>query len=119
VDDDQANLVAQTLDGLTRFEKNLARNRLRKFYDGQMPLWNKQFAATGDVACGYLLVAYVWGTFAGLVLILATLLFLIRVKSVFLVTTDVLLYTISLSLLSISLIRWRRAIRVGRQFRGQ
>lgn len=116
--EDQANVVVESLDGLTVFEKNLARNRLMKFYDGRMPLWDKQFAKTGDVSCGYLLVAYVWGTFAGPFLVFATTLAIIHNKSGILIATEILLYCVSLLLFSIGWIRWRRAIRVGKQYRG-
>ena len=116
--ENHANDVAQNLVGLTKYEKKLACNRLNKFYDGKMPLWNQQFLKSGEISCGYLLVAYIWGAWAGSFLILATTVAVIPSRSGFLIVTEILFYAVSILLFVAGLVRWRWAIQMGRHYRG-
>jgi len=113
----QANEIANKLTGLTIFEKRIARNRLKKFYDGRLPQWTKQVEKTGPNSLGYVLVAFVWGTFAGVLDIVVCALALVNEKSSSPLAVEIPLFLFSLLLFAISLTRWMQGRRIGKEFK--
>lgn len=115
----QASEIANQLRGLTMIEKGIARNRLTRFYDGRLPQWNKQIRKTGPISMGYVLVAYVWGTFAGVLDIFGCALVFVQHKSISLITMEIVLFSISALLIAFCLTRWIQGLRVGKKFKSQ
>jgi hypothetical protein len=113
----QASEVVNRLHGLTMLEKGVAQTRLTKYYDGGLSRWTKQVEKTGPTSMGYVLIAYFWGTYAGLLDILGCALVFVQHKSTFLVTIEIISFSISLLLIAFCLTRWIQGLRVGKKFR--
>jgi hypothetical protein len=113
----RADEVARSLNGLTALERAIARNRLAKFFDGGLPQWGKQVKKTGVVSMGYVLVAYVWGTFAGVLGICGCVVVYVDHKSSGLPGLEIFFFAFSGLLIICGLIRWIQGLRVGRQYR--
>ena len=113
----RADEITQSLDGLTAWEKVIARNRLAKFFDGGLPQWNKQSQKTGFVSMGYVLVAYVWGTIAGLLAICGCVVLVVDHKSRGLPVPEIIFFALSGLLIVSSLIRWIQGLKAGRRYR--
>jgi len=112
----QAREIANGMVGLTAIEKRIAQNRLAKFYDGDMPMWNRQCEKTGPASIGYLLVAYVWGAFAGIFAVFGCPFVFIQHKSGGLMTIEISLFSISALLLIFGRVRQIQGRRVGRKY---
>jgi hypothetical protein len=112
----RAREIAEGLVGLTRIEKRVAANRLAKFFDGKMPLWSRQFEKVGPVSVAYLLVAYVWGTAAGLFALAGCPVVFLPHKSDALITIEISLFSLSLLLLLVGRVRQLQSRRAGKVF---
>jgi hypothetical protein len=115
--DNSADDIARSLRGVTKAERAFARDRLTKFYDGGLPQWRKQIEITGAESMGYVVIAYLWLSIAGILAIFGSPMAFIGHKSGFLSALEVATYSLVAVLILVAVTRYLQGIKVGRIYR--
>ncbi len=71
----QADVVIEGMRGLTWFERSIGRSRLNLYFEGRMPLWDKQVQRMGIKSVAYVWVANTWTILGGVSVLCANALF--------------------------------------------
>lgn len=109
--------MVSRLRHVTSFERAIARNRLLAYFNGKLPLWDRQVSLTGFESMGYVTIAYVIGACSGVLLLSGSAVLFARGHSDSVLALEVSLYSLGAALIALTLIRWTQGLRAGRRFK--
>lgn len=109
--------IVSRLRHVTKFERSISRNRLIAYSNGKLPQWGRQVSLTGFESMGYVLIAYVVGTFGGVLMICAVAVQFARGLSDSLLSADVALYFLGFAFIGLTLVRWSQGLSAGKRFK--
>ena len=108
--------VVANLQRLTKWERHIARKRLRTFSVGRLPLLERQYVEKGLESCAYQLIARSVIGFAGIFWLIAFVLIFFRGDSSTLLGLEIASFIVAFLTILYAMLRLRQGITAGRRF---